>query len=239
MSRKRVTEYLVVPFEIKSVDDEAGTFEGIANVTEIVDRTNDVMHKGAFTRTLNSHGGKVPILWMHSACEPVGMGIDATDVEGGLAVKGRIDLATQIGREKYSGVKMGYIRSLSIGFNAIKWYMEGDIRHLTEVKLIEYSLVTTGFEVSPGAEITAIKADAKVVDAHADISEALSRIANMDEADKSAILETHGEALRSLLGSSPVETETPVDGSLPLDDTLNPAVVAQTIAQVEGMLATL
>jgi hypothetical protein len=61
---------LAAPFEVKASDAEARTFEGLASTWER-DTGNDVIHKGAFARTLDhwkSAGGRVvvPLIDQHA-----------------------------------------------------------------------------------------------------------------------------------------------------------------------------
>jgi phage head maturation protease len=46
------TKHFVAPFEIKSFDDEAGTFEGYGAVFGNVDSYGDIIVKGAFANHL-------------------------------------------------------------------------------------------------------------------------------------------------------------------------------------------
>jgi len=146
-----------VPFELKALDDESGVFEGYASVFNNVDKGGDVVEPGAFKRTLDHSKGAIPILWFHDAMQPVGIGLEATEDDRGLLVKGQLDLGTQKGREVYSGLKMGYIKAMSIGYTAIVKEMKDGIRHLMEVALPEYSLLTKGFAMNPDADVTAVK----------------------------------------------------------------------------------
>lgn len=156
MSRK--TEHMEVPFELKQLEEESGVFEGYASVFGNVDLGNDVVEPGAFKRTLDHSKGAIPILWFHDPTKPVGIGIEATEDAKGLKVRGQLDLNTQLGREMLSGLKMGYIQSMSIGYKAIGKKIVGNVRHLTELALPEYSLLTKGFAMNPEADVTSVKA---------------------------------------------------------------------------------
>ena len=41
-----------VPLTIKSTDDQAGTFVGLASVFDNVDSVGDIVRRGAFTKSL-------------------------------------------------------------------------------------------------------------------------------------------------------------------------------------------
>lgn len=154
----RKTEHIEVPFELKGLDEDTGIFEGYASVFGNVDLGNDVVEPGAFKRTLDHTKGAIPILWFHDPTQPVGIGIDAKEDAHGLFVKGQLDLNTQRGREMLSGLKMGYIQSMSIGYKAIGKAVKDGVRHLTEVALPEYSLLTKGFAMNPEAAVVSVKA---------------------------------------------------------------------------------
>lgn len=177
----RKTEHMEVPFELKSLDDETGTFEGYASVFGNVDLGNDVVMPGAFKRTLDHSKGAIPILWFHDPSQPVGIGIEASEDAKGLLVKGQLDLNTQRGREVHSGMKMGYIQSMSIGYKAIGKEIKDGVRHLTELALPEYSLLTKGFAMNPEAAVESVKALDFECKAAADFSTALAAAVAQEE----------------------------------------------------------
>lgn len=129
--------------EVKSLD-EAGTFEGLLSVYDVVDAHNDVVERGAYAKTLQELGGSVPLLWQHDPARPIGT-LQLKDGQDGLGVTGRIALDDNVPDAKmaYALLKRGVIRGLSIGYKAIK-KVTGDngIRRLKEIKLFEGSLVT-------------------------------------------------------------------------------------------------
>lgn len=155
----RKVEHLVAPFELKSIDEVTGHFTGYASVFGNVDLGGDIVEPGAFKRTIEHTKGQVPILFMHDPTKPVGLGASATEDGKGLLVEGDLDMNTQLGRETYSGMKMGYISQMSIGYKAIKKEYKDGARHLQEIAMPEYSLITKGFAMNPEADITQVKAD--------------------------------------------------------------------------------
>jgi len=100
--------------ELKIVDEERGTFEGYLSVFGNADQGDDIVVKGAFGKTLRELKSKqentgsrylFPFLWMHDENQPIGGCLQAQEDEKGLFIRGEIDLDTQIGQEKYSGLK--------------------------------------------------------------------------------------------------------------------------------------
>lgn len=140
-------------FEIKSFDDETGTFEGYAAIFGSMDYGGDVIEKGAFKKTLKEHSS-FPILWQHDSTKPIGLG-EASEDDTGLYVKGKLNQEVQQAKEAYALIKQGALKGLSIGYSTIQDAWENSIRKLKEVKLYEYSPVT--FPMNPLAGITGVK----------------------------------------------------------------------------------
>ena len=67
--------FLEVPFEIKAINDEDGTFEGYGSVFGNIDADGDVIEPGAFSKSLLNHRSsntQPALLWMHDPYSPVG-----------------------------------------------------------------------------------------------------------------------------------------------------------------------
>lgn len=155
-------------FALKVDDmDENGMIRGYASTFGNVDQGLDVVSKGAFKKSLKENGGVFPILADHNPSDHIGWNKRANEDDSGLFVEGKLDLNVQKAREKYSlaktalslGAKMG----LSIGYMTIKAEPDRDrpmVRHLKELKLFEYSIVT--FPMNTEAMITSSKSLATV-----------------------------------------------------------------------------
>ena len=145
-----------VPFQIKATDDATRTFRGLASTWE-QDLGGDVIHAGAFARTLDNWRASkksrpIPLIDQHSyysVNDVLGMMTDAAETADGLEAEFAFvpdDVKAEGG---YRRVKGGYITGLSIGYMPVKWEYEqregGEswdrVRHLREVKLLEVSLV--------------------------------------------------------------------------------------------------
>lgn len=171
--------------DIKGTDDAAGSFVGFASTYGNVDRDNDRVERGAFTKTLKENGGEVPLLWFHDMAQPLG-GAKIEDTNRGLKAKGFLNLAIAKAAEVYAllkpteGFKKPVISALSIGYQAVKSDWVEGVRVLKEIKLFEVSLVTV--PANPKATISRVKehqADemilAKIVSELADIKATLLR----------------------------------------------------------------
>jgi len=156
----QVKQFCETPFELKDLDDEAGVFTGYASVFGVVDRVGDIVAAGAFNKSLRAwtKSKKLPrMFWQHDSCEPLGVFTAMTEDAKGLIVEGQLALGTQRGREARELIKMGALDSLSIGYRPVKWkYDEStDIRTLTEIDLVEVSLVS--MPANEQAEIASVK----------------------------------------------------------------------------------
>ena len=151
-----------VSFAIKSVDSKARRFAGLASTWE-KDLGNDVIHPGAFSKTLNdwrnSKGKTIPLLDHHkrdSMDALLGKMVDAKETADGLEAEFEMR-DTVKAHEAFAAVEGGFIDGLSIGYVPVGTpkYEKGDngaqIRHLTEIKLAEVSLVL--FPMNPGARV--------------------------------------------------------------------------------------
>ena len=174
--------------ELKEVG-EAGTFRGIASVYDVEDLGGDVINKGAFTKTLaeNEH---FPILWQHDAKQVIGIG-SLKEWGQNVSINGRLDMLDPMGQyahRKMKGDKENnlppMIKGLSIGYSVPDGTSNRDgktgIRHITEVKLWEVSVVT--FPMNPLAQITGVKD-------HDDLLTRLSRAEEEITALKAKLLE--------------------------------------------------
>lgn len=189
-------EFKSVASAIKSIDDR--TVVGICSVMGNCDNGEDIIHRGAYTKTIQEGSGRVRHLWQHdSRMPPVAMikGLrevgrdelpdqtlrDYPDAEGGLEVT-REYLDTPRGNEVLVGLRSGAISEMSIGFDPMKFDFEqqkndsglvmGVIRHIREVRLWDTSDVNWG--MNPAT--TAVKsADDTLVSMYRDIRVELAR----------------------------------------------------------------
>lgn len=150
---------LTVDFTLKGADAD-DSVEGYASTFGNLDLVKDVIHEGAFSRTLGeakafarTHGTDClwPLLWQHDKLDPIG-GIMAAHEDGhGLYIKCRINRDIEHGRAAYDGFRGGYM-SFSIGYKPVKYEWKANVRHLTDIGLGEISAVT--FPANPEARAT-------------------------------------------------------------------------------------
>ena len=145
-------------FEIKqgNVNLQERTFEGYA-ATFDKDLVDDIIHQGAFQKSINEAfpANRIKVLWQHD--EPIGIPIEMKEDTYGLWVKAKVS-KTALGDEALELMKDGVIDRMSIGFRIPIGKSEIDdygVRHIKEVQLMEFSAVT--FPANEGAIITAVK----------------------------------------------------------------------------------
>lgn len=140
------TKYLTTPFQVKELGAN-GMIAGYASVFNEIDAQNDVVAKGAFSKSLEKYKfskSSPAMLWMHDTAEPIGVWTQLKEDKHGLHVEGKLAIKTQNGADAYELLKIGAITGLSIGYSTIKSTRDSKtkIRTLTEVELFEVSLVT-------------------------------------------------------------------------------------------------
>ena len=156
---------LVFESDVKSEDN--GIFRGYASIFGNEDQGNDIVQKGAFTKSLEQRpASKVKMLFQHKTDEPIGVFESIYEDSKGLYVKGKLALGTQKGRDTYELLKIGALDGMSIGFKADptkQGYNENKrgVRTLKEVDLMEISLVT--FPINEQAMVQSVKGNSKSI----------------------------------------------------------------------------
>jgi HK97 family phage prohead protease len=152
---------LGVSFAVKSVNSKARRFAGLASTWE-KDLGDDIIHPGAFTKTLSDWRGSsrktIPLLDSHdrfSVDSVLGKMVVATETADGLETEFEMR-DTAKAAEALAAIEGGFISGLSIGYEPIgPKYEKTDsgktIRHLHEIKLREVSLVV--FPMNEGARV--------------------------------------------------------------------------------------
>ena len=148
--------------ELKADEEDEGVFEGYGSIFNNTDLGNDVIRKGAFTKSLRKKGAKgIKMLYQHKSDMPIGVFTKMQEDEKGLYVKGQLAMQTQAGREAYELMKMGALSGLSIGFRTNEKGYTYDKRTrkriIEDVELMEVSLVT--FPMNPKAQVDMVKSE--------------------------------------------------------------------------------
>ena len=157
-------EYKTFEFSLEVLDYEGRTVEGYAAVFGNIHLGDDIIHRGAFAKTLAERGNKVKFLWQHNTDEPLGRVLQLNEDERGLFFKAVIS-DTARGRDALALLRDGAISGMSIGYDPVRGgvdYTKDDtgrtLRNLREVRLWEVSLAT--LPMNEAAGVTALKEDA-------------------------------------------------------------------------------
>lgn len=148
---KTEKKFIDVSLEIKAgsinKDEQFGYFEGYASTFGNIDKTNDIIQKGAFSQSLkDKKPNDIKIFWNHCSDILIGSYLELREDDKGLFVKGRINLMVERGRDAYALLKAGDLNKMSIGIrvqDAERSGVDGEdeIRIIKKVELFEISLV--------------------------------------------------------------------------------------------------
>jgi HK97 family phage prohead protease len=157
--------------DIKQFSDEAddqGIVEAVVAVFGNIDEGGDILHPGAFTKTLQERGHKVRVLNAHnsfSLADVIGKPLEIREipredlpfelqsgfpeVSGGLYTKTQYLMNTPEGKGAFERIKAGAVDEYSFGYDAVQVDFDeverGDqkisVRNLRQVRLWEYSPV--------------------------------------------------------------------------------------------------
>jgi len=206
-------KHLDFSLEIKELQ-ENGSFKGYGSVFDVRDGWDDIVLKGAFTKSLES---KTPVmLWQHNDAEPIGVYDLVKEDNLGLYMEGHLLVDGVVrAKEAYVLLKNKAINGLSIGYIPVKWEWESHddvrVRLLKEIDLWEVSLVT--FPANPKAVISGVKSmetirdvedclrDAGLGRSQAKAVIAAVRASVQREADKAAVLKAAQDLLNKIKGA--------------------------------------
>lgn len=143
-------------FELKR--EEGKTYiEGYAAVYGNVDSYSDIITKGAFDKFLSDAQKKSRVRFcaQHDRADVLGVIEEIKSDEHGLFIRARISNTT-LGKDYATLIEDGAVNEMSIGYKTInREYRDDGVRVLTEVELIEVSIVTVA--ANPLAKVTTIE----------------------------------------------------------------------------------
>ncbi|MBR1733958.1 MAG: HK97 family phage prohead protease [Alphaproteobacteria bacterium] len=139
-------KYLTSNIEIKSLEKN-GEISGYASVFYVVDGYNDVTLKGAFAKDVSKFkngelNSRPKLLWQHDINAPIGVIEEMYEDEHGLFIKCKLLLEVAKANEVYALLKNGAIDGFSIGYKIRDSYFLNNLRYLTDIELLEISIVT-------------------------------------------------------------------------------------------------
>ena len=141
---KGLLEFKSLHGELKDIDSKKKIVTGYLASFGNKDLTNDIIEKGAFTKTLIERKNNVFFLNNHNWSQPHGkFGILQEDTKG-LYFESKPLINTSYSSDLIKLYEAGIIKEHSIGFLSVIVDMKNNIRHLKEIKLYEGSNVTMG-----------------------------------------------------------------------------------------------
>lgn len=163
-------QYLAFKFTVDQAEEDSttGYLKGYAAVFGNVDQGLDVIHKGAFSKTIKDNNGIFPYLLDHDPTKPAGYMKGTKETDKGLYYEAELKLHDPLVKQRYELAKMsldlGKPMGNSIGYSPVKYdfsRQDGDqnkpmVRNLKEIRLYEGSSVT--FPMNELAGVTAAKA---------------------------------------------------------------------------------
>ena len=132
---------------IKDIDVKSRIVTGYLSAFGNVDSDNDIIEKGAFSKSINERLSEIFYLQQHVWSKPLGKFKVVQEDEKGLYFEGEI-INTSFGEDQLKLYEAGIVKEHSIGFTTVKSDFkqenENYIRIIKEVKLYEGSAVTLG-----------------------------------------------------------------------------------------------
>jgi uncharacterized protein len=129
---------------VKDVDVSQRKVSGYLSSFDNVDSDNDIIVKGAFSKSITERKNKIFFLQQHDWSRPLGKFTTLVEDEKGLYFEAEI-VQTSYGIDQLKLYESGLVNEHSIGFQTIKAdKASSGVRTIKEVKLYEGSAVTLG-----------------------------------------------------------------------------------------------
>lgn len=149
--------------EEKKETESGLTITGYGAIFGNVDSYGDIIERGAFIKTLIERKGRIAFCYQHDIWNPIGKIQSIEEDEKGLKITVKISEAEEDIQTK---IKEGILSEMSIGYRTMGSREEiqngQTINFLTEIKLIEVSLVTVA--ANPLAVIESMKSETEKAD---------------------------------------------------------------------------
>lgn len=141
---------------LKSLE-ENGEISGYASVFRVIDGYGDSVEKGAFVNSVRKfkNGKKPKLLWQHNENFPIGVITDIHEDDYGLFIKAQLLFEIPKAKEVYALLKNKALDGFSIGYKVKDEYFDNNVHRLTDIELLEVSVVT--FPACEKAIVTGVK----------------------------------------------------------------------------------
>ena len=142
---------------VKDVDVKKRVVTGYLSSFGNKDYDNDIIEKGAFTKTLAERKNDIYFLNQHNWKQPHGKFAVLMEDEKGLYFESEPLIDTSYSTDALKLYEAGIVNEHSIGFNVVKRNFDEDsnVRYIKEIKLYEGSNVTLG--ANPDTPFTGFK----------------------------------------------------------------------------------
>ena len=137
----KIFQYKTLVTEFKDVDMSSMTVAGYFSAFDKVDSYNEVAVKGSFKKSLDENRERIKYLLNHDVTKNLGPLNELMEDDYGLFYRATV-LPTTFGKDFMVMVQGGVIKEHSIGYKEIASRSEGNIKYITEHKLMEGSALT-------------------------------------------------------------------------------------------------
>lgn len=112
---------------------------GYAAIFGKPDAARDTILRGAFARTLAERSAPLPLYWQHRPYSRIGRVEHASEDERGLRIIATLDHGDS---RAAAMLRARMLDGLSFGYRARRYRQDADGRELSDIELLEVSLVT-------------------------------------------------------------------------------------------------
>ena len=127
--------------DLIDADEKNGIVKGYGSFFDNMDSDQDIIRKGAYTKTIKENGERVKYLYQHDMMQPIGKMVELYEDSKGLVFVAEIP-KTRLGSDVIELMKAGVITENSVGILPVQKEMKQGYREIREVKLFEISAVT-------------------------------------------------------------------------------------------------
>ena len=204
-------------FEVKEFNSEKRMIKAYGSVFGNEDDHQDIMEKGAFTKTLQEQGDRVRLVVQHDMKKPIGKITEMREDDKGLYFEAKI-AETELGNEYLQLMKEGVIDEFSIGYKVVRFTRRAEGgRMLHEVKLFEISALT--FASNSEAKLMEVKGVEEVKETVLDRFEHLAKMVGQGQQHKGLELQLEAEVLKL--------ADEYKSATQPIDEITEPEVTAE------------
>lgn len=130
--------------EIKDLDLKGRRVSGYLSAFDNVDSDNDVITKGAYTKSIKERKEDIFFLNQHNWNQPHGKFDELKEDNFGLYFVSKPLIDTTYSMDTLKLYEAGIVKEHSVGFQTVKDEVKNGVRYIKEIKLHEGSNVTLG-----------------------------------------------------------------------------------------------